>query len=240
MPESWRVFFAGLGDEAVTAARNAQGASWKRQGWPREVPDEQIAAFDGNWAKIEAKLEKKIKAASPAAAPADIAREVTDSIRAIMMIRAYRIRGHLGAQLDPLNLSRFEDQPELDPATYGFEPADRDRPIFIDNVLGLERASVNQMLDILRRTYCSTLGIEFMHISDPVEKGWLQERMEGPDKGVAFTPEGKKAILRKLIEAESFERFLHKRYPGTKRFGLDGGGSSSGAGADYQTAAHSA
>ncbi|HRK68914.1 MAG TPA: 2-oxoglutarate dehydrogenase E1 component, partial [Hyphomonas sp.] len=91
VPESWRVFFAELGDEAVTASRNAQGASWKRQGWPREVPDEQIAAFDGNWAKIEAKLEKKIKAASPAAAPADIAREVTDSIRAIMMIRAYRI-----------------------------------------------------------------------------------------------------------------------------------------------------
>ncbi|HAY06024.1 MAG TPA: 2-oxoglutarate dehydrogenase E1 component, partial [Hyphomonas sp.] len=223
VPESWRVFFAELGDEAVTASRNAQGASWKRQGWPREVPDEQIAAFDGNWAKIEAKLEKKIKAASPAAAPADIAREVTDSIRAIMMIRAYRIRGHLGAQLDPLNLSRFEDQPELDPATYGFAPADRDRPIFIDNVLGLERASINQMLDILRRTYCSTLGIEFMHISDPNEKAWLQERMEGPDKGVAFTREGKLAILRKLIEAESFERFLHKRYPGTKRFGLDGG-----------------
>ncbi|MFN4226491.1 MAG: 2-oxoglutarate dehydrogenase E1 subunit family protein, partial [Hyphomonas sp.] len=223
VPESWRSFFASLGDEAVSAARNAEGASWKRKGWPRPAQSDVIAAFDGNWAEAEARLEKKIKAAAPAAAPADIAREVTDSIRAIMMIRAYRIRGHLAAQLDPLRLSSFGDQPELDPATYGFGPEDRDRPIFIDNVLGLERATINQMLDILRRTYCSTLGIEFMHISDPEEKAWLQERIEGPDKGVAFTREGKVAILRKLVEAESFERFLHKRYPGTKRFGLDGG-----------------
>ncbi len=223
VPESWRSFFAELGDDGAAATKNAEGASWKRAGWPKPVSDEQVAAFDGNWALLEPKLEKKIKAASPAAAPADISQAVTDSIRALMMIRAYRIRGHLAAQLDPLRLNGFGEQPELDPATYGFKPEDRDRPIFIDNVLGLERATINQMLDILKRTYCSTLGIEFMHISDPAEKGWLQERIEGPDKGVAFTREGKLAILRKLIEAETFERFLHKRYPGTKRFGLDGG-----------------
>jgi hypothetical protein len=98
-----------------------------------------------------------------------------------------------------------------------------DRRIFIDGYLGLETATIPEMLEILQRTYCSTIGIEFMHISDPEEKSWLQERIEGPDKGVAFTNEGKKAILAKLIEAETFERFLHKRYPGTKRFGLDGG-----------------
>jgi len=140
-----------------------------------------------------------------------------------MMIRAYRMRGHLAAQLDPLSLDIPEKQPELDPASYGFGPADMDRKIFIDGYLGLDHASVSEMLDILKRTYCSTIGIEFMHISDPEEKAWLQERIEGPDKGVAFTEQGKKAILAKLIEAETFERFLHKRYPGTKRFGLDGG-----------------
>ncbi|MFN3312350.1 MAG: 2-oxoglutarate dehydrogenase E1 component [Hyphomonas sp.] len=223
VPESWRAFFADLGDDAASARENADGASWKRTNWPKPSRDEQIAAFDGNWALIEPKLEKKIKDGAPGLAPEAVNRQVTDSIRALMMIRAYRMRGHLAAQLDPLSLSGFGEQPELDPASYGFAPEDRDHPIFIDYVLGLERATINQMLDILRRTYCSTLGIEFMHISDPTEKAWLQERMEGPDKGVAFSKRGKLAILSKLIEAESFERFLHKRYPGTKRFGLDGG-----------------
>ncbi len=221
VPESWRAFFAQLGDAPAVASQNAAGASWQKDVSP--APTDNIAALDGDWAALEPKIEKKIRAGAPGAAPADISQAVTDSIRALMMIRAYRIRGHLAAQLDPLGLSSFGEQPELDPATYGFGPGDRDRPIFIDNVLGLERATINQMLDVLKRTYCSTLGIEFMHISDPEEKAWLQERIEGPDKGVAFTREGKLAILKKLIEAETFERFLHKRYPGTKRFGLDGG-----------------
>ncbi len=223
VPESWRAFFAELGDAPSSAQQNAKGASWKRTSWPQPAKPEEVAAFDGNWAALEPKIEKKIRDAKPAASNVDVAQSVKDSIRALMMIRAYRIRGHLAAQLDPLNLNSFGDQPELQPETYGFTAADRDRPIFIDNVLGLEQASVNQMLDILRRTYCATIGFEFMHISDPAEKSWIQERIEGPDKGVAFTREGKLAILNKLIEAETFERFLHKRFPGTKRFGLDGG-----------------
>jgi 2-oxoglutarate dehydrogenase E1 component len=81
------------------------------------------------------------------------------------------------------------------------------------------------MLEILKRTYCSTLGVEFMHISDRDEKSWIQQRIEGPDKGIAFTENGKKAILNKLIEAEGFEKFLDVKYTGTKRFGLDGGES---------------
>lgn len=223
VPESWRAFFEELGDGSDDAVRNADGASWGRESWPKPVSAEEIAAFDGNWTLLEPKLEKKIKAGAPAASEADIAQAVQDSVRALMMIRAYRIRGHLQAQLDPLGLDIADPQPELDPASYGFTDADMDREIYIDGYLGLERASPRQMLDILKRTYCSTIGIEFQHISDPEEKSWLQERIEGPDKGVAFTAEGKKAILTKLIEAETFERFLHKRYPGTKRFGLDGG-----------------
>jgi 2-oxoglutarate dehydrogenase E1 component len=110
-----------------------------------------------------------------------------DSVRAIMMIRAYRMRGHLHAKLDPLGIAGpVDDYHELSPEAYGFTAADYDRKIFIDNVLGLEYATIREMIEILERTYCSTLGVEFMHISDP-EKAWIQERIEGPDKGVAFT-----------------------------------------------------
>ncbi len=223
VPDSWRAFFDSLNDDKLDAARNATGASWKRADWPKAKATEETAAFDGNWALIEPKLEKKLKDKQPDASEADITLAVKDSIRAIMMIRAYRMRGHLAAQLDPLGLEQAGAQPELDPANYGFTAEDMDRSIFIDGYLGLEHATLREMLDILKRTYCTTIGIEFMHISNPEEKAWLQERIEGPDKGVAFTKEGKIAILSKLIEAESFERFLHKRYPGTKRFGLDGG-----------------
>ena len=224
VPQAWRDFFAELGDSPEAAQRNAEGASWERKDWPLKSTDEMVAAFDGQWPTVAATVEKKIKNRAPAAASeAQIAQQTRDSIKALMMIRAYRIRGHLAARLDPLGLEDFGKQPELDPRSYGFTEADQDRPIFIDHVLGLEYATVREMLDILTRTYCSTLGIEFMHISNPEEKAWVQERIEGPDKGVAFTPNGKKAILAKLIEAETFERFLHKRFPGTKRFGLDGG-----------------
>ncbi|MER2607103.1 MAG: 2-oxoglutarate dehydrogenase E1 component, partial [Siculibacillus sp.] len=126
-------------------------------------------------------------------------------------------------KLDPLEIAADKDHEELHPSSYGFTEKDLDRKIFIDKVLGLEFATVREMVDILRRTYCSTLGVEFMHISDPAEKGWIQERIEGPDKTIAFTKEGKRAILKKLIEAEGFEKFIDVKYTGTKRFGLDGG-----------------
>jgi 2-oxoglutarate dehydrogenase E1 component len=223
VPQSWRDFFAALGDEEEASTRNADGASWKRDRWPKPADAEQVAAFDGNWTLLEPKLKEKIKSDKPAATAEDVADAVKDSIRALMMIRAYRVRGHLAANLDPLAIENDVDHPELEPANYGFTDADMDRRIYIDGYLGLDYATIPEMVDILKRTYCSTIGIEFQHISNPEEKSWLQERIEGPDKGVAFTPEGKKAILTKLIEAETFERFLHRRYPGTKRFGLDGG-----------------
>ncbi len=227
--ETWRAFFERLGDGAAQARRAAQGASWKRADWPMRDDSELVHALDGDWPAAEAPPRRGEPAPTPPAVPGprskSVREDVQDSIRALMMIRAYRIRGHLAADLDPLKLTNFGDQPELEPETYGFGPEDMDRPIFIDGVMGLETATVRQMLDILRRTYCSTLGVEFMHISNPDEKAWVQQRIEGPDKGVFFTPEGKRAILRKLVETEAFERFLHKRYPGTKRFGIDGGES---------------
>ncbi len=142
-----------------------------------------------------------------------------------MIIRAYRIRGHLAADLDPLGMRDSSNHPELDPKSYGFAEADMDRPIFIDNVLGLQHASMRQILEIVKRTYCGTFALQYMHISDPEQAAWLKERIEGYGKEIAFTREGRKAILNKLVEAEGYEKFLHVKYMGTKRFGLDGGES---------------
>ena len=142
-----------------------------------------------------------------------------------MLIRAYRIRGHLIANLDPLSIQKKEEHPELRPETYGFTKSDYKRKIFLDGVLGLQYADLNQILDILKKTYCSTIGYEFMHMGDPEEKAWIRDRIEGPEKDITFTKNGKKAILNKIIQAEGFEKYLHVKFVGTKRFGLDGGES---------------
>jgi 2-oxoglutarate dehydrogenase E1 component len=224
----WRDFFGALKEDDRIVVKNAEGASWTTPNWPMPVNGELVSALDGNWAQLERGLGEKIqaKAQSPGAevAPADVQQATKDSVRAIMMIRAYRMRGHLHAHLDPLGLEprRDGDDSELHPSHYGFSDADYDRPIFLDRVLGLEFGTVREIVAILERTYCQTLGVEFMHISDPVEKAWIQERIEGADKEITFTPEGKRAILNKLVEADGFEKFLDLKYTGTKRFGLDG------------------
>ncbi len=227
----WQDFFAGLNDDAGDVRKNAKGASWAKPSWPLVANGELVSALDGNWGLVEKAVEKKVRdrlangdASGGALSEADVHQQTRDSVRAIMMIRAYRMRGHLHANLDPLGIATPpEDYDELSPESYGFSEADYDRPIFLDNVLGLEFGTIRQMLEILTRTYCSTLGVEFMHISDPEEKGWIQARIEGADKEITYTAEGKKAILQKLVEAEGFEQFIDVKYKGTKRFGLDGG-----------------
>jgi 2-oxoglutarate dehydrogenase E1 component len=223
---SWREFFAAISEDGAAIAKAAQGPRWKQRGWPVASADELVSALDGNWAEVETRIGAKLKAEAGAGAllnQDDLLRATRDSIHALMMIRAYRMRGHLHANLDPLGLEPPKDHEELHPAAYGFTEADYARKIFIDGVLGLQYATVPEMLKILRRTYCGTIGFEFMHISDPAEKSWLQQRIEGPDKEITFTKEGKRAILTKLVESEGFERFLDIKYTGTKRFGLDGG-----------------
>ncbi len=225
----WQDYFAGLGDAPSEVTAEARGASWKRPDWPIAGNGEYVSAMDGDWAAAEKDIEKKIaskgKSKGDGLSVEELKKATLDSVRALMMIRAYRMRGHLAANLDPLKLRDEEIQPELDPLSYGFAPADMDRPIFIDFVLGLENATLREIVEILKRTYCSTLGVEFMHISNPEQKGWIQRRIEGKDKEITFTPEGKKAILRKLVVGEGFEQFLNIKYTGTKRFGLDGGES---------------
>jgi 2-oxoglutarate dehydrogenase E1 component len=225
----WQAFFGALKDDKQAVEKAANGPSWEKPNWPIHANGELVSALDGNWAQIEKIVGDKIKAKAEAKgaeiSQIDVQQATRDSIRAIMLIRAYRVRGHLHAKLDPLEINPRPNDQELHPSHYGFTEADWDRKIFLDNVLGLEFGTIREIVAILERTYCQTLGVEFMHISDPVEKAWIQERIEGPDKEITFTKEGKRAILNKLVEAEGFEKFLDVRYTGTKRFGLDGGES---------------
>ena len=217
----WRAFFEQLMDRPDVVKANAEAGSWAN---PTQAPrDELTSAMDGFWPAVQAKVEKGITQKNPAVSPADLQSAARDSIRALMLIRAYRIRGHLQSNLDPLGLEPPIQNPELEASYWGFSEADMDRPIFIDGVLGLENANLREIIKIVRRTYCGNIGVQYMHIADPAEKAWVQERIEGRDKEISFTKEGKIAILKKLIETEGFERFCHRRFPGTKRFGLDGG-----------------
>jgi 2-oxoglutarate dehydrogenase E1 component len=223
---SWRAFFASLSDSAEAVRRAAEPPAWTPAAAPEPRP-EWLSAIDGLWPAVSAKLQSAIGDQTPSAGPDEVRARTLDSLRAIMLIRAYRMRGHLKANLDPLGLAvPAGDASELDPAAYGFAEADFDRPIFLDFVMGLESASVREILVLLKRTYCGTIGVQYMHISDPAERVWLQRRIEGRDKEISFTKEGKVAILKKLIETEGFERFLNKRFPGAKRFGLDGAESA--------------
>jgi 2-oxoglutarate dehydrogenase E1 component len=227
--EAWADFFRQLGDSEMDAKKEAAGPSWARADWPPAPSDDLTAALDGQWpAAAEGKAagdKIKAKAAEKGIEVSDeaIKQAVLDSVRALMLIRAYRIRGHLAADLDPLGMRDETNHPELDPRSYGFAEADMDRPIFLDQVLGLQIGTMRQIVDIVKRTYCGTFALQYMHISNPEEAGWLKERIEGYGKEITFTREGRKAILNKLVEAEGFEKFLHVKYMGTKRFGLDGG-----------------
>ncbi len=219
---SWQTYFSELADDArllMDAGIKKPGASWKRDDWPFDGSNGQADLISALNPGFEAKLIKKTKGAPN---EKDIRAATLDSIRCLMMIRTYRVRGHLHANLDPLGLTEKPYHSELDPQTYGFGESDLDREIFLDNVLGLETATVREVLEIIKRTYCSSFGVEFMHINDPEEKSWILERIEGRDKEIHFTDQGKKAILQKLTEAEGFESYLAKKYVGTKRFGLDG------------------
>lgn len=223
---SWRHYFAALDDRAA----NGSKPSWARSDWPSIPAGEIIAAFDGQWhqtaEQFRVDMGEKIQmlAASGGVqlSEGSLHQRVSDSIRALMLIRAYRIRGHRIANLDPLGLTHHVVHPELEPASFGFSEADMDRPIFLDNVLGLNTGTLREVVALVRGTYCGTFALQYMHISDPAESSWLKERIEGYGKEVKFTQEGRRAILNKLVEAEGFEKFLHAKYTGTKRFGLDG------------------
>nr|WP_314442957.1 2-oxoglutarate dehydrogenase E1 component [uncultured Sphingomonas sp.] len=203
-----------------------QGPSWTRANWPLAELDAVNLGLDPTEATIEQVAKgARDKAAASGASEAEVRRAAEESIRAMMLIRTYRVRGHLAADLDPLGLAKRELPADLTPEYHGFTAADLDRPIFIGGALGLQSASVREIVAILRANYCGKVGLEYMHINDLAERRFLQERIEGRDKGASFTAEGKQAILEKVIHGEQWEKFLARKYVGTKRFGLDGGES---------------
>ena len=210
LPDGWKSFFDGLQDEQDLISKNLKGPSWSPKKI-RKIIEEKV--ITNNTTNV---INENVEASE---------QSTKDSVRAIMLIRAFRIRGHLIANLDPLDIQKKNEHSELKPETYGFNKKDYSRKIFLDGVLGLQNSTLEEILSILKKTYCSTIGYEYMHMSDPDEKNWFRNRIEGKDKEVIFTSNGKKAILNKIIEAEGFEKYLHVKFVGTKRFGLDGGES---------------
>ncbi|PZO72012.1 MAG: 2-oxoglutarate dehydrogenase E1 component [Sphingomonas taxi] len=219
----WRAFFEGL-------EGSAQGPSWESARWPLTTTDDLTAALDPTQMEPAPKPAKGGKPVPAAAAPApvskeEIAKAAADAIRAQLLVRTYRVRGHLAANLDPLGLSKREMPEDLKTEYHGFSDADIDRKVYLGGTMGFEWVSIRELVDTLRKNYCGNVGLEYMHISDVEERRFLQERMEGQDKAIEFSTDGKKAILTKVIQAEQWEKFLGKKYVGTKRFGLDGGES---------------
>src|SRR3954465_518234 len=214
-------------NDAVGMIEREAGPSWARPNWPVAELDELNLGLDPTQATIE-KLKAAVaeKVAATGASADEIRRAAEDSIRAMMLIRTYRVRGHLAADLDPLGLTRREVPADLTAEFHGFSDDDLDRPIWLCGTLGFEQATVRDIVKVLQRNYCGHVGLEYMHINDLAERRFLQERMEGKDAEIVFTPEGKQSILTKVIHAEQWEKFLARKYVGTKRFGLDGGESA--------------
>src|SRR5438105_2109930 len=198
--KSWRQFFAEFSDDAAAIDAERAGPSWARPLPPILGPETgPPVAVNG----------------------AAVQQAAADSIRALNLIRSYRVRGHLEADLDPLKLEQRRPHNELDYHTWGFTEADLDREIFINNLFGRERATLREIIAILRETYCGAIGIEYMHIQVLAERQWIQQKFEHRDRP-QLTGAAKKEVLRVLTVAETFERFLDRRYTGTKRFGIEG------------------
>ncbi|HEU0096075.1 MAG TPA: thiamine pyrophosphate-dependent enzyme, partial [Rhizomicrobium sp.] len=223
--EGWQSYFSQLGEQSLSPTQLGRGPSWKRDAKPNIPSSDLIAALTGQEPPaVPGKPgQKGAKPAAAPAAPVDTTEAAKASIHAVQMIRAYRMIGHLEANLDPLGITPKTPQATLDPRHYGFEGAALDAPVFVDGILGFNTTTPRQLLDKLKGIYCGRIGYEFLHINDAEQKTWLQRRIEGEEGQIGFTPEGKKAILNKLIEAEGFEKFSANRFVGTKRFGLDGG-----------------
>ena len=216
IPESWMEFFNGLNEDQETIKKEILGPSW--------APKKKIN-FETSEIKKNIDANGDILKNKTNVADVNVEKEKEQSVKAIALIRAYRIRGHLIANLDPLGMMERKYLEDLHPSDHGFKKEDYNKKIYIGAYMDKGYATINEILSFFRKTYCSTIGVEYMHISDPVEKVWFRERMEKTENQIKFTTNGKKAILNKLIQAEGFEKFLAVKFVGTKRFGIDGGES---------------
>ena len=193
--KSWHEFFKALAPEEISILADYQKINWSQTS--RDIDFNQIS----------------------------LDQAITDSLRLVMMIRAYREIGHLIADLDPLGLMAKNNPSGLDPEYYGFQKKDYDRKIFLFGYLGFQKATVREVFEKLQSIYSGTLAIEYKHIQSAEEYKWLKDRIE-EKKDMQLTPKGKRTILERLITAEYFEKFLDTKYRGTKRFGLEGAEST--------------
>ncbi len=207
LPSSWKNYFEEIGEEIDTIVNEINGPSWS----PKKN-------------KISIKNVQELSKENIQINESEVVKSNANSIKAVAMIRSYRQRGHLIAKLDPLGMMKSEYLDELHPESYGFEKDDYDKKIFLDGIINKEYSSIREILKFLKDKYCGSIGYEYMHIANPTERKWFRDRVEKTDD-FKFTQNGKEAILNKLIQAEGFEKFLHTKYVGTKRFGLDGGES---------------
>ncbi len=219
VPNDWGIFFKNIKDEGLNSS--TYSADWAKSDLKVQNGD-LISAMDSNWSSLPEKIIKKNISYSVD----EIQQATLDSIRALRLIRAFRVNGHLIADLDPLQLSQKNHHPELDYRNYGFNESDLEKSIFIDGSLGLDNTKLKEIIKILHETYSSSIGVEFLHIQDPDQKQWVQERIEEVRNKTQFTVAGKRAIYRRLLEAEMFENYLDKKFLGTKRFGLVGSEST--------------
>ena len=210
-PESvdtaWKDFFDNLNEDDYSVLKDFGGPEWKER--PSSIIDKnyitKVIKSNANYNSEEFRIS------------------TLDSIRALRLIRAFRINGHLIADLDPLGISEREYPQELDYKSYGFIESDLEKEIFIDGSLGLEKGKLKNIIKILKETYSASIGVEFLHIQQADQKQWVQERIEEVRNKTNFTNEGKKAIYKRLVESELFEQFLDKKFLGTKRYGIEGG-----------------
>ena len=212
LPESWKDYFKSLDEDLTSVAKEIEGPTWQPN--RKEI--------NINKEKYKKEFDKTVDSLGADVNDQDSEQSKIDTIKAIALIRAYRIRGHLIANLDPLGMMERKYLHELHPADHGFKKEDYDKKIFLHSYLDKGYGSINELISFLKRIYCSSIGVEYMHIADPIEKVWFRERMEQEENQLKFTDSGKKGILSKLIQAEGFEKFLALKFVATKRFGLDG------------------
>lgn len=223
----WASFFRDLSDDEITLLREMHGASWT----PAENRPENRGFATENRGNVTYIQQAAPQPASvPAARAADIGnagsqQAVRDTLRAMMLIRAYRMRGHFKADLDPLGLREIPSHSELEPSYWGFTESDMDRPIFLDGNLGMQQATMREIIARLHEIYCGTVGVEYMFVTDPDQRFWIQDRLEKPEFRRPLDAKSRKKILSDLTIAEGIEKFLHTKFVGTKRFGLEGGES---------------
>ena len=215
LPESWKKYFLEIGEELDVVAKEINGPSWNPIKKKIDINE------------IQNKFEKEQKRISKEnienrISEKELSHVNGESIKAVSLIRSYRQRGHLIADLDPLEMRESEFLDELHPESYGFKKDEYDKKIYLDGVINRQYSNIKEILAFLKKTYCGKIGYEYMHISNPTERKWLRDRIEKNENDIQFTKNGKEAILNKLIQAEGFEKFLNTKYVGTKRFGLDG------------------